>query len=106
MAFGNGALARIGGDHRRRNELGQGAQPVARFGIEHALPGQQQRIFRVEQHAHRGLDRVGIRRRALDWDGSVIEVARVFGFPYLGRNLDEDGPALAAAHGVIGAAHQ
>src|SRR5262249_52285626 len=45
MAFGNGALARVGGDHRRRNELGQSAQPVARLGIKHALPGQQQRIF-------------------------------------------------------------
>ena len=106
VAFGNGALARIGGDHRRRNELGQGAQPVARLRIEHALPGQQQRIFRLEQHAHRGLDRVGIRRRALDRNGSVVELAPVLGFPYFGRNLDEDGPALAAAHGVIGAAHQ
>src|SRR5215831_17440011 len=105
-AFGKGALARIGGDHRRRNELGQSAEPIARFGIKHALPGQQQRIFRLEQHAHRGLDRVGIGGCALDRDGGVIELALVLGLPYLGWNLDEDGPALAAAHGVIGAPHQ
>src|SRR5262249_58932773 len=41
-----------------------------------------------------------------DLDGGVIELALVLGLPYLGRNLDEDRPTLAAAQGVIGAAHQ
>jgi hypothetical protein len=63
-------------------------------------------MFRREQHAHRRLDRIGIWGGALHGDGSIIEFARVFGLPNFGRNLYEYRPALAAAHGVIGAAHQ
>jgi hypothetical protein len=106
VRFGNRAFARIGGEDRRRNELGQRCETIARLRIKHALPRQQQRVFRRQQHAHRRLDRVGVGSGALHRDGSIIELARVFGLPNFGRNLDEHRPAFAAAHGMIGAAHQ
>ena len=106
MVFGDGALARIGSDDRRRNKLGQGCEAIARVGIEHALSRQQQRSLGPEQHAHRRLDRVGIGRRALHRHRCVIELARVLRLPHLGGNLDEHRAALPAAHGVIRPAHQ
>ena len=106
MRFGYRAFARIGGEDRRRNELGQGCKLIARGGVEHALPRQQQRMFRRQQHAHRRLDRVGIGGGALRRNGSVIELTRIFGLPNFGRNLEEHRPALAAAHGLVSAAHQ
>ena len=39
MAVGDRALAGIGGDHRRRNELGERRQPFGGLGVMHALSG-------------------------------------------------------------------
>jgi hypothetical protein len=63
-------------------------------------------MFRRQQHAHCRLDRVGIGGGTLHRNGSVIELAPIFGLPNFRRNLDEHRPAFAAAHRLIGAAHQ
>jgi hypothetical protein len=40
MRFGNRAFARVGGEDRRRNELGQRREAITRLRIKYALPRQ------------------------------------------------------------------
>ena len=106
MAVGDGALARIGGDDRRRQEFRERRKPVAGFGIVHALASPKQRMLGGKQHLHGLLDRRRIRRGTLHRDRPVIERAFEFRLEYFVRHFDEHRPGFARAHGVIGAPHQ
>ena len=106
MVFRDRALARVGGDDRRRHQLGQRRKLLAGLGVVHALPGPQHRVLRREQHLHGLLDRVGIGRHALHRHRRVVELALEFGLGHLVGNFDQHRAGLAGAHGVIGAPHQ
>ena len=59
-----------------------------------------------EQRPRRRLDEVGIRRGAQDRHWHIVERACEFRLEDLVGNFQQDRAALAAAHGVKGAAHQ
>ncbi len=78
MAVGDGALAGIGGDDRRRHELGERREPLAGLGIMHALTGPQQRMLCCEQHLDGFFDGLGIGRAAQHRHRRVVELALVY----------------------------
>jgi len=59
-----------------------------------------------QQRPRRFLDQAGIRRGAQDRYRRVIELAFVGRFEDLVGDLEQNRAAFAAAHGVVGAAHQ
>ena len=58
---------------------------------------------RVEEHAHGVLNRLRVGSRANDRDGPIVDLAFEPGIKHLVRNLQQNGAAFAAAHGVEGA---
>ena len=106
MVLRHRALARVGRDDGGRHQLGEADQRVARPGIEHPLPGPEHRVLRRRQHLGGLRERRRVGRRALGDDGLVVEFARQVLLPHLGRDLDQDGAALAGPHRLEGAAHQ
>ena len=106
MVVGDGAFARIGGDHGRRDEFGERREAVACFGIMHALTGPKNRMLGRKQHLDGFLDRVRIGRAALHRHRRVIERALEFGLGHLLRQLNQHRARLSRAHRVIGAPHQ
>ena len=106
MVFGDRALARIGGRDRGGNELSQRRKLLAGLRVMHALPGQDQRVLRREQHLHGLLDRIRIGRHPGHRHRRVVERALEFRLEHLVGHLDHHRAAFARAHGVIGAPHQ
>ncbi len=106
MAFGDGALARVGADHRCGHQLRQGGQLIAGFGVMHALAGPEQGVLGLEQHARGLLDGFGIGRGALHRHRGVVDLALELGFEDPVGHLQQDRPALAGAQRLKGTAHQ
>ena len=106
MAVGDGALARIGGDHGRGQHLGKRRELVAGLRVMHALAGPQHRILGREQHFDGLFDCVGIGRAPLHRYRRIVERALEFRFRDFLRQFDQHRAGLAGAHGVIGAPQQ
>ena len=91
------ALAGIGRDDRRGDELGERGEQIAGLGVVDALARPQHRVLGGEQHARRFLDRVRIGRGALHRHRDVVDLALELGLEDLVRHLDHHRARLAAS---------
>ena len=106
VVFGEGALARHRGGHRRLEKLGYLLQLVPSLRVEAALPcvyhrtlGLQQRLCNLSNSPRR-------RHGLVPKDRRVVQLARKLLRPDVARGLKEHGAALARPKLVEGAAHE
>ena len=107
MVLGKGALA-VGRRHDRNIEkLGEGQQLGARLGVQHALSGDDDRRFCLDQHLGGVIDIARVTGRAGTSDRRVVDlIAGEFGGHHIGRHLDHDRAGTAVLQRVEGAAHR
>ncbi len=96
MVFRKRALAGVGREHRRVEQLGQTHQLLRGAGVEHALTGMDHRRARLQQHGGTGADVGGVGAAADRARRHVIERADL-GIEHVARHLDKHRPQFAGA---------
>ncbi len=92
MALGKGALPFQAGGDGSFEQFGDLAQQRPGLRVVHPLTRIDERSLGVEEKLGRRFDRLGIGGAAQPGGRRVRELARYLLLPYVGRNLDEDGP--------------